>query len=224
MGRRGYKVKPPKVSSFSPSYPGNDKRYIKYLKDIRLSLSESTIRSFESSSFSIHRKFPKSESLKDCMDRTIPFYTRRILPDAVDKGKRVLISSSENAIRGLLMHLCDIPEEKIHQLEIPNGVPIIFDPKSRCIKLLDDGSGKNPLEVHNFGPAAEYLFAPRCIDDNGDLDEECDIRDLSEDFWKRMEGIGEDDDSEEDNTIMLKKKQMADLGGEERTNSYGVFF
>ena len=41
------------------------------------------------------------------MDRTIPFFTERIVPEAVDQGKRVLISSSENAIRGLLMHLLD---------------------------------------------------------------------------------------------------------------------
>uniref|UniRef100_A0A7S1G0F7 Uncharacterized protein n=3 Tax=Corethron hystrix TaxID=216773 RepID=A0A7S1G0F7_9STRA len=88
------------------------------------------------------------------MDRTIPFYVRRIVPDAVERGKRVLISSSENAIRGLLMHLCDIPQEMINKLDIPNGVPIVYDPRSRCIKLLDDGSGRNPLEVHDFGPAA----------------------------------------------------------------------
>ena len=36
-------------------------------------------------------------------------------------GKRVLIASSENAIRGLLMHLCDIPTEVIHEVEIPTG-------------------------------------------------------------------------------------------------------
>jgi len=195
MWRRGYKVRPLRASSFSPNYPGNDKRYVKYLRDIRFSVSESVIRSFESGKFSLHRKFPKTESLKDCMDRTIPFYVNRIVPDAVEKGKRVLISSSENAIRGLLMHLCDIPEEKISQLDIPNGVPIVYDPQSRCIKLLDDGSGRNPLEVHNFGPAAEYLFAPRCIDANGDADEDCDIRFLPDSFWKSEEGA-EDEDEE----------------------------
>jgi 2,3-bisphosphoglycerate-dependent phosphoglycerate mutase len=56
------------------------------------------------------------------MDRTVPFFTERIVPEAIDQGKRVLISSSENAIRGLLMHLCDIPEDKITGLEIPNGL------------------------------------------------------------------------------------------------------
>ena len=55
------------------------------------------------------------------MDPTIPFFTDQIMPEATDKGKRVLITSSKNAIRGLLMHLCKIPEDKISGLEIPNG-------------------------------------------------------------------------------------------------------
>jgi 2,3-bisphosphoglycerate-dependent phosphoglycerate mutase len=86
-----------------------------------------------------------------------------------------LISSSENAIRGLLMHLCDIPEDRVTELEIPNGLPLIFDIKSKCVKLLDDGTGRDPLEVHNFGKAAKYLFRP-CQNEDGTPDEECDIR------------------------------------------------
>ena len=104
-------------------FQGNDMRYKKYLKDVRYSISETLIRSIESKHFSLHRKLPKSESLKDCMDRTIPYFTEHIMPEAVSKGKRVLIASSENAIRGLLMHLCEIPVEKISGLEIPNGLP-----------------------------------------------------------------------------------------------------
>ena len=63
-----------------------------------------------------YRKFPKTESLKDCMSRTIPYYTDVIVPNSIEKGKSVLISSSENAIRGLLMFLCDIPEDKINEV------------------------------------------------------------------------------------------------------------
>jgi hypothetical protein len=104
------------------------------------------------------------------MDRTIPYFKERIFQDAVSQGKRVLISSSENAIRGLLMHLCEIPEEEITGLEIPNGLPLIFDVKSKCVKLLDDGSGRDPLEVYNFGKAAAYLFRP-CQNEDGSPDE-----------------------------------------------------
>mmetsp|Transcript_6883 Transcript_6883/g.15713 ORF Transcript_6883/g.15713 Transcript_6883/m.15713 type:complete len:916 (-) Transcript_6883:103-2850(-) len=170
--RRGYAVNPPPVSSFSPQYPGNDIRYKKYLIDIRISVSETLIRSIESKKFSVHRKLPKSESLKDCMDRTIPFFTENIMPEAIGKGKRVLIASSENAIRGLLMHLCDIPEDKIAGLEIPNGLPLIFDMNSKCIKLLDDGSGEDPLEKYNFGTSASYLFRP-CKNPDGSEDVGC---------------------------------------------------
>jgi len=108
------------------------------------------------------------------MDRTIPFFTSIILPEALVEGKRLLISSSENAIRGLLMHLCEIPQEKINELEIPNGLPLIYDVKSKCIKLLDDGSDENMLERYNFGKAAPYLFRP-CRDEDGNEDEECSI-------------------------------------------------
>ena len=101
-----------------------------------------------------------------CMDRTIPYYQEQIASQA-NNGKRVLISSSENAIRGLLMTLCDIPEENISELEIPNGLPMIYDLKSRCIKLLDDGSGEDPLKKYNFGNAASYLFRP-CVDEDGE--------------------------------------------------------
>lgn len=52
---------------------------------------------------------------------------------------------------------------------------IIFDIKSKCVKLLDDGSGIDPLEKHNFGKAASYLFKP-CENEDGSPDEECLIR------------------------------------------------
>lgn len=176
--RRGHTVKPPPVSSFSVDFPGNDIRY-RHLNDIRISISETIMRSFDSGTISIHRKLPKSESLKDCMDRTIPYYQEQIAPKAINDGKRILISSSENAIRGLLMTLCDIPEDKISELEIPNGLPMIYDLKSRCIKLLDDGSGDDPLKKYSFGNAASYLFRP-CIDDDGDVSDDCDITFMSD--------------------------------------------
>lgn len=42
------------------------------------------------------------------MQRTIPYYVDKIVPDSIAQGKNVLIASSENAIRGLLMHLCEV--------------------------------------------------------------------------------------------------------------------
>jgi 2,3-bisphosphoglycerate-dependent phosphoglycerate mutase len=69
--RRGYSVRPPSLHSFSPDYPGNDQRYVKFLTDVRYSISESLIRSIGYKKPTLCRKFPKTESLKDCMVSTI---------------------------------------------------------------------------------------------------------------------------------------------------------
>lgn len=69
--RRGFKIRPPSVSSYSLSYPGNDFRRIKYVKDLRISWTETLNRSIEGRKLEIHRKFPKSESLHDCMKRSV---------------------------------------------------------------------------------------------------------------------------------------------------------
>jgi hypothetical protein len=66
-----------------------------------------------------------------------------------------------NAIRGLLMHLCDIPASKIPLVEIPTGLPLVYDKTHRRIRLLEHGEiGRtmNPLEKYNFGKAPEYIF------------------------------------------------------------------
>jgi 2,3-bisphosphoglycerate-dependent phosphoglycerate mutase len=155
--RRGFDVRPPPLSSFSHDFPGNHPRYQKFMTDVRYSWSDSLIRSIEFRRVTLTRKFPKTESLRDCNRRTIPFFVRNIMPQAVKQSKRVLIASSENAIRGLLMYLCDIPEEKIAQLNIPNGIPIIYDVSTRTLTLIQDGV-QDPLEMYDFGVAAEYLF------------------------------------------------------------------
>jgi len=159
--RRGYDHPPPEISSFSHAYPGNDDRYVNYVQDVEVSLFETCIRSLAHGKFELHRKFPKAESLKDCMDRTIPYFKNVIVPDSVAAGKNVLIASSENAIRGLLMHLCGIPIDQIHCVEIPTGLPLVFDSRLKGIRLLDDGRNtavNGPLLRYNFGSNPELLF------------------------------------------------------------------
>jgi 2,3-bisphosphoglycerate-dependent phosphoglycerate mutase len=169
--RRSYATRPPEVSSFSSHYPGNDDRYVKYAEDMRVSVRETLIRSLSDMRLKIHRKFPKAESLKDCMSRTIPFYTDQIVPQSVAKDKTVLIASSENAIRGLFMHLCDIPPDRISEVEIPTGLPLVYNIRKRCIQLLETGleDPNDPLGHLDFGSAPELLFQP-CDSEN---DEEC---------------------------------------------------
>ena len=90
---------------------------------MRISSKETLIRSLEAGKLVVHRKLPRSESLKDCMDRTIPYWTDTIVTDAIDAGKNVLIASSENAIRGLLMHLFNIPVANPNPNPNPNLNP-----------------------------------------------------------------------------------------------------
>merc|ERR1739848_402277 len=92
-------------------YPGNDERYTTYAHDLPVSLLQSAIRSIAHGRIEEHPALPRAESLKDCMERVTPYYVDTI-QKALDERKNVLVASSENAIRGLLMHLCEIPEDE----------------------------------------------------------------------------------------------------------------
>ena len=105
----------------------------------------------------VHRKFPKTESLWDCMQRSIPFYTQRIVPEAVNKGKRVLITSHENAIRGILMHLCEIPEEAMSQLHLPNGLPLVSSNRYWCRCRCTNLSGILCLNMGQFSLLSRFI-------------------------------------------------------------------
>ena len=111
------------------------------------------MRSFDSGRLSLHRRLPRTESLKDCMERTVPFFTDVIKPEAIDTGKSVLIATSENAIRGLLMHLLGIPKERISEIEIPTGLPLIVDMEQGKLRLLE-----GTPDDYNFGKGVELLF------------------------------------------------------------------
>lgn len=69
---------------------------------------------------------PKSESLKDTIERVLPYWEARIAP-ALREGQRVLISAHGNSLRALVKHLSRIPDDEITGLEIPTGQPIIYD-------------------------------------------------------------------------------------------------
>jgi 2,3-bisphosphoglycerate-dependent phosphoglycerate mutase len=111
------------------------------------------------------------------------------MPEAVDKGKRVLIASSENAIRGMLMHLCDIPEERISELNVPNGVPIVYDIASRTVKLMQDEDGEDPLLKYDFGKAAEFLFREAGPISSSNESEQCDIESIPEETMTKLTKI-----------------------------------
>ena len=64
------------------------------------------------------------------------------------------------------MHLCDIPEHVMNQLHVPNGVPLVYDVRGRCISLLEDDDESDQRQQLDFGPAARYLFRSCLLDDD----------------------------------------------------------
>ena len=69
---------------------------------------------------------PASESLKNTIERVLPYWEARIAPE-LKAGKRVLISAHGNSLRALVKHLSGISDDDITGLEIPTGQPIVYD-------------------------------------------------------------------------------------------------
>lgn len=67
-----------------------------------------------------------SESLKDTADRVIPYYLSKIKPD-VDAGLNVLVTAHGNSLRALVMYLDNLLKEEVLELNIPTGVPIVYE-------------------------------------------------------------------------------------------------
>ena len=68
---------------------------------------------------------PSSESLKDTIERVLPYWDSRIAPE-LRAGKRVVISAHGNSLRALVKHLSGISDADIASLEIPTGEPIVY--------------------------------------------------------------------------------------------------
>ncbi|HEU0098650.1 MAG TPA: 2,3-diphosphoglycerate-dependent phosphoglycerate mutase [Allosphingosinicella sp.] len=69
---------------------------------------------------------PRAESLKDTIERVLPYWDGRIAP-ALRDGRRVLISAHGNSLRALVKHLSNIEDDEITGLEIPTGQPIVYE-------------------------------------------------------------------------------------------------
>lgn len=102
--RRSYDIPPPPLEKTDPRYPGSDPRY--------RSLSEPEI--------------PLTECLKDTVNRFLPYWQEVIVP-TIHSGKRVLIAAHGNSLRALVKHLDDVSEEEIVGLNIPTGVPLVYE-------------------------------------------------------------------------------------------------
>jgi 2,3-bisphosphoglycerate-dependent phosphoglycerate mutase len=102
--RRSYDTPPPLLEKSDARYPGTDPRYG--------DLSEAEI--------------PLSECLKDTVERFLPIWHETIAPQ-LRKGKRVIIVAHGNSLRALVKYLDNISEEDIVGLNIPTGIPLVYE-------------------------------------------------------------------------------------------------
>jgi 2,3-bisphosphoglycerate-dependent phosphoglycerate mutase len=69
---------------------------------------------------------PLSESLKDTYRRCLPYWHKSIAP-AIRSGKRVIVSAHGNSLRALVKYLDNVPESEIVGLNIPTGIPLVYE-------------------------------------------------------------------------------------------------
>ena len=102
--RRSYATPPPPLRVEDAGYPGRDRRYADLTPD----------------------EIPLRESLKDTVVRFLPYWHETIVP-VVRSGRRVLIVAHGNSLRALVKHLDNISDEEIPGLNIPTGVPLVYE-------------------------------------------------------------------------------------------------
>lgn len=78
--------------------------------------------------YRVHKEdaLPLSESLKETIERALPYFEEHIKPDMLD-GKRVLIVAHGNSIRALVKHFEKLSNDEIMAINIPTGVPLVYD-------------------------------------------------------------------------------------------------
>ena len=111
--RRSYATPPPPLTPEDERHPGHDPRYARLPKDL----------------------LPLTESLKDTVARFLPYWHDQIVPDILG-GQRVLIAAHGNSLRALVKHLDGVSEEAIVELNIPTGIPLVYelDPELKPIR------------------------------------------------------------------------------------------
>jgi 2,3-bisphosphoglycerate-dependent phosphoglycerate mutase len=116
--RRSYAIPPPALTPDDERYPGKDVRYADLGPD----------------------ELPLTESLKDTVARFLPYWQSTIAPQ-VKAGKRVLIAAHGNSLRALVKHLDGVSEAEIVELNIPTGIPLVYDLDAELRPLRHDYLG-----------------------------------------------------------------------------------
>jgi len=104
LWRRSYDVPPPPLDLDDPRHPRFDPRYTGLKPE----------------------ELPRCESLKDTVNRMLPYWFSTIAP-TIKSGKKVLISAHGNSLRALVKYLDNISEQDIVGLNIPTGIPLIYE-------------------------------------------------------------------------------------------------
>jgi 2,3-bisphosphoglycerate-dependent phosphoglycerate mutase len=102
--RRSYDIPPPPLEKSDPRYPGHEARY--------KGLNQSEL--------------PLTECLKDTVARFLPYWHEVIAP-TIRSGKKVIVAAHGNSLRALVMYLDKISDEKIVSLNIPTGMPLVYE-------------------------------------------------------------------------------------------------
>jgi 2,3-bisphosphoglycerate-dependent phosphoglycerate mutase len=132
--RRSYDTQPPSLEKSDERYPGKDPRY----KDLT------------------EEELPLTECLKDTVVRFVPYWKNTIAP-SIKEGKKVIIAAHGNSLRALVKYLDNIPEDEIVGLNIPTGVPLVYE--------LDDNL--NSLKSYYLGNQEEIAKAAVAVANQG---------------------------------------------------------
>jgi 2,3-bisphosphoglycerate-dependent phosphoglycerate mutase len=102
--RRGYDIRPPSLDKTDKRYPGNDPKYRELVEN----------------------ELPLTESLKDTISRCVPYWHEVIAP-TLKSEKHVIVSAHGNSLRALVKYLDNISDDEVVNLNIPTGIPLIYE-------------------------------------------------------------------------------------------------
>jgi 2,3-bisphosphoglycerate-dependent phosphoglycerate mutase len=128
--RRSYDIPPPALTPDDPRFPGHDPRYAGIAPEL----------------------LPLFESLKDTVDRFLPYWDAELAP-VVKSGKKVIIAAHGNSLRALVKYLDHIADDAIAELNIPTGVPLVYE--------LDEAL--RPIKKYYLGDADQVAAATAAV-------------------------------------------------------------
>ena len=132
--RRSYDIPPPPMEVSDERNPRNDRRYA--------DLSDAEI--------------PLTECLKDTVARFLPYWENEIAPK-IREGKNLIIAAHGNSLRALVKHLDNIPDDEIVKLNIPTGIPLVYE--------LDDNL--KPIKSYYLGDQEAIKAAQEAVANQG---------------------------------------------------------